>query len=104
MKQSKLLSMLFGAVTTLFLVSCGSGEKKKSSYSTTTDTTSATTTTTEAAPVNTIITTPQNMAIVRHKVANFAKWMVAYDADDSARLANGLHNFVIERDDKDTNM
>src|SRR5215813_6068283 len=101
MKQSKFLLMLFGACMTFFLISCGSGEEKKAA-DTTTDTAAATTTTTEPAPVNTIVTTPTNMVVVRHKVANFAKWMEAYDADDSNRLAAGLHSYVIERDEKDS--
>lgn len=95
--------MLLGAAMTLFLISCGGSDDKKSSDSTT-DTTAATTTTTEPAPVNTIVTTPTNMVIVRHKVADFAKWMVAYEGHDSARLASGLHSYVISRDEKDTNM
>jgi hypothetical protein len=103
MKQSKFLLTLLGVSMTFFLISCGSGEDKKSSDSTTTDTTTATTTTTEPAPVNTIVTTPQNMVIVRHKVADFAKWMTAYEGDDSNRLANGLHSYVISRVEKDSN-
>ncbi len=95
--------MVFGAAMTFFMISCGGSDEKKSSESTTTDT-AATATTTELTPVNTTITTPQNMVVVRHKVADFEKWMAAYDADDSARLANGLHSYVIERDDKDANM
>ena len=95
--------MLFGAIMTFFLISCGSGEEKKSSDATT-DTTTATTTTTEAAPVNTISTTPQNMVIVRHKVANFAKWKMSYDEHDSMRLASGVHSFVIGRGANDSNM
>lgn len=102
MKQSKFLLMLLGAAT-FFLISCGGSEEKKSSESTT-DTTATTATTTETAPVNTIITTPTNIVLVRHKVADFAKWEVAYNGDDSNRLANGLHNFVIGRDEKDSNM
>src|SRR4249919_2879168 len=98
MKQSKFLLMLFGASMTFFLTSCGGGEEKKSSEATT-DTTATTATTTAVAPVNTIVTAPQTMVIVRHKVANFAKWMVAYDGHDSARLADGLHSYVISRDD-----
>ncbi len=100
MKQSKFLLLLFGASVTFFLISCGGGEEKKSDE-TTTDTTA---TTTELTPVNTIITAPQNMVIVRHKVANFGKWMVAYDGHDSARLADDLHNYVIGRDERDSNM
>jgi len=104
MKQSKSLLMLLGASMTFFLISCGGNEEKKSSEATTTDTTAATATTTEAAPVNTIVTSPQNIVMVRHKVANFAKWMEAYEGDDSARLASGLHSYVISRDESDSNM
>jgi len=103
MKQSKFLLMLFGASMTFFLTSCGGGEEKKSS-DTTTDTTNTTATTTEVTPVNTIITTPQNMVIVRHKVANFAKWIMSYDEHDSMRLANGVHSYVISRGTDDSNM
>jgi hypothetical protein len=104
MKQSKFLLMLLGAAMTFFLISCGGNEEKKSSEATTTDTTTATATTTEPAPVNTIVTTPQNMVMVRHKVANFAKWIEAYEGHDSARLASGLHSYVISRDESDSNM
>ena len=103
MKQSKFLLMLFGASMTFFLISCGGSDEKKSA-DTTTDTTSTMATTTELTPVNTTTTTPQNMVIIRHKVANFAKWMVAYDGHDSARLADGLHSYVISRDEQDSNM
>ena len=66
--------MLPGAAMTFFLISCGSGEEKKPVILPLTPLAMATTT--EVAPVNTTSTTPQNMVIVRHKVANFAKWMV----------------------------
>jgi hypothetical protein len=104
MKQSKFLLLLLGAAMTFFFISCGSGEEKKSSESTSTDTAAASTAITEPAPVNTIITTPTNMVIVRHKVADFSKWMVAYNGDDSNRLANGVHSYVISRGEKDSNM
>src|SRR6476660_6570779 len=104
MKQSKFLLLLLGAAMSFFLISCGSGEDKKSSESTSTDTAAASTTATEPTPVNTIITTPTNIVMVRHKVADFAKWKVAYDADDSNRLANGVHSYIISRDEKDSNI
>ena len=105
MKQSKFLLQVFGAAITIFLISCGGGEEKKSSESTTTDTSAASTTApTEITPVNTIITTPENMVIVRHKVANYAKWKMSYDEHDSMRLANGVHSFVIGRGANDSNM
>ena len=87
---------------TFFLISCGGGEEKKTGDTTTDTTTTATTT--EVTPVNTTITTPQNMVIVRHKVANFAKWKMSYDEHDSMRLASGVHSYVIGRGANDSNM
>ncbi|HZZ75366.1 MAG TPA: hypothetical protein VFE04_05530 [Puia sp.] len=100
MKQSTfpgrmIYSMLF------LLVSCsGGGNEKKA----TTDSTAMDTTKVVEAPKVTTITTPENMLVVTHKVANFAKWMAAYDAHDSARLASGIHSYVIGRGFKDSNM
>jgi len=105
MKQSRFTGMLFCAAMVFFLTSCGgsgSGESaNKDSAAATTDTTAKTAEV--ATPVNTIVTTPENMVIVTHKVANFAKWITAYEGHDSARLASGLHNYVIGRGLKDTN-
>jgi len=95
--------MLLYASVFAFLTSCGGGGEKTTS----TDTTTASTDTSSAknmSPANTIITTPQNMMVVTHKVADFAKWKVSYDAHDSFRLANGIHSFVIGRGLKDSNM
>jgi hypothetical protein len=92
--------MLFYAFMMVFLTSCGGGGGEKTS----TDTTSADTTTANATPTtNTTITTPQNMMIVKHKVANFAKWKTSYDNHDSLRLANGVHSYVISRGLQDSN-
>jgi hypothetical protein len=44
------------------------------------------------------------MVLVMHKVADYAKWKMAYDGDDSNRLANGLHSYVIGRGVDDSNM
>jgi hypothetical protein len=82
--------ILFTAITFLF-ASCGGGDKK------TTETPTGDTTTTPDAKVNTIVTTPQLMTLIKHKVKNFAAWKAAYDGHDSARLANGLHSYVIGR-------
>ncbi len=82
----------------LLFISCNNeGEKT---------TTEATGDTTVAAPekVNTIVTTPQLMATIRHKVKDFASWKAAYDSHDSARLANGLHSYVIGRGMDDSMM
>jgi hypothetical protein len=55
-----------------------------------------------AAPVN--LPGPSSVMIVRHKVADYDKWKTGYDLHDSARLANGLHNYVICRGIQDPNM
>jgi hypothetical protein len=56
------------------------------------------------APKITTITTPENMLVVTHKVSNYAKWKTSYDEHDSARIANGIHSYVIGRGLKDSNM
>lgn len=102
MNQTRFTSLLFSAAMVFFLTSCGGNEEKKSSADTT-----STDTSTHAAPTpppSTIITTPQNMMVVTHKVANFAKWKPSYDEHDSLRLANGIHSYVIGRGLKDSNM
>jgi hypothetical protein len=99
MKKLSFYCMLFSAVIVFFFTSCdgGDGDKKASADSTIAETPTP-------VPVNTIITTPQGMVIVKHKVADFAKWKPAYDTHDSARLANGLHSYVIGRGLNDSNM
>ena len=73
---------------------------------TTTDSMSTDTTVTTTAPAstNTTITTPQHMLVIKHKVKDFAAWKMAYESHDSARLANGLHNYVIARGTEDSNV
>lgn len=101
MNQSRSICMFVCATVTAFLTSCGGGGGEK----TTTDTIITDSPTVSAAPVaNTITTTPQNMVIVKHKVANFAKWIVVYDEHDSSRLANQIHSYVIGRGVQDSNM
>ena len=92
--------MLFYSMVFL-LVSCSGVETEKK---TSTDSTAADTTKAVVAPPVTTITTPQFMLVVTHKVSNYAKWKASYDAHDSARLANGIHNYVIGRGVKDSNM
>ena len=105
MKKSRFTGLLFFAATVFFFTSCGGDDSKEKA-----STDSATTDTTTAAPaitpevVNTIVTTPENMVIVTHKVANFAKWQTSYDQHDSMRLAAGIHSYVIGRGVQDSNM
>ncbi|MEO6489896.1 MAG: hypothetical protein ABIO04_08170 [Ferruginibacter sp.] len=88
-----------------FLCSCNGNDKTTETDKMSTDTLNTTTTSTiESAPASTIVTTPQAMLLVRHKVANFSKWMTSYDGHDSMRVASGMHNYVIGRGVKDSNM
>ena len=101
MKRLRFTGLLLSAAMAILFTSCG-GQKTE-----TNDTDSTTTDTTASAavqPPNTIITTPQNMLVVMHKVSNYAKWKAAYDEHDSARLAAGIHDYVIGRGFKDSNM
>lgn len=97
MKQFKWSCTLLLAANLFLFSSCGDGDKKEEA----TDTSTAETPT---APVNTIDTTAHNMVTVMHKVADFNKWLAGYEAHDSARLANGIHSYVIGRGLMDTNM
>ena len=91
--------LLLIMTTSLLFTSCGGNDKKTKSETPTGDTATA-----PAATVNTIVTTPQLMALIKHRVKDFAAWKVAYDSHDSARLANGLHSYVIGRGMDDSMM
>ena len=98
MKQLKLLSSLGIACVFLFS-SCGGNDEK------TTDKTTATDTTTTAIKTeSTVDTTAQNIVVIWQKVADYSKWKPVYDGHDTARIANGLHNYVIGRDVNDSNV
>jgi hypothetical protein len=101
MKHTRLACMLLYVAIPFLFTSCGGGggEKKSSTDSTTVDSAKVAVT-----PKITTITTPQSMMVATHKVSNYAKWKTSYDAHDSARLANGIHSYVIGRGEKDSNM
>lgn len=99
MKQLKFLPAI-GVAFLLLFSSCG-GDDTKTTDTTATDSTAATTTT---PPASTIDTTAQTIMVVKHKVADFAKFKIAYDGHDSMRLASGIHSYVIGRGVLDSNM
>ena len=98
MKHFRSLATSFVAATTLLLGSCNSGKDKKTDEIMT-DSTATKTETTATAPSG-----PTSIMIIRHKVADYAKWKTGYDSHDSMRLASGLHNYVIARGTEDPNM
>jgi hypothetical protein len=101
MKLSRFSNSLFYVGVVLFLSSCGSSGNEKTAA---TDSTASADSAAKAQVVNTIVSTPQNVVVITHKVADFAKWFAAYEGHDSARLASGLHNYVIGRGLEDSNM
>ena len=100
MKKLKFLSASVALM--MFFSSCGGGDEKKETS--TTDSTSTAPKMDSTAATSDIITTPQTVLIVWHKVADFAKWKPSYDAHDSMKLAFGIHNYVIGRSVDDSNM
>jgi hypothetical protein len=106
MNQHRFISLLFCTATLFFLISCGGGgSEEKSTTDTTAAKTDTATSTMGAQPAaSTIITTPQDMMVVTHKVKDFAKWKASYDAHDSLKTAGGVHNYVVGRGAQDTSM
>jgi len=95
MKQFKFLATTVTAVMLCLLFSCNNGEEKKDDGAVTADTSTTKTTETTVPPA--AAEKPGNFLLIRHKVANYTKWLPVYESHDSARLANGLTNFVIGR-------
>ena len=96
--MKKIKFLFSGAVALImFFSSCGGGDEKTTDKSATTDSTATKT-------ESTVDTTPQTVILVWHKVADFAKWKMSYDAHDSFRVASGIHNYVIGRSVDDSNM
>ncbi len=98
MKQSNVLSS--AAVAMLMLFSCNSGGSN--STTTTTDSTMKDSSVAMTPPPPPP-TAPAMTVLIIQKVADYDKWFPGYEAHDSARVASGLHNFVIGRGTKDKN-
>ncbi len=101
MKQCKFLA--FAAIGLLAIYSCNSGGNK-STTTTSTDSTKADSTAAVAKAPATAEATPAITLTIKQKVANFSKWFVVYEGHDTARVASGLHNFVVGRGLKDSNL
>lgn len=100
MKSPGFLFALFGAALFAGLASCGGNDTSQDSSTVETDTT--TTVATQPTAPSPIDTTPIQLMLIRQKVRNFAAWKPSYDARDSIRQANGLHNYVLGRGAEDT--
>lgn len=91
--------MLTVAVITILFSACRSGKKKETAKQP-----EVTAPEVSREITNTILTVPEDMVMVIHKVADFTKWKVAYEGNDSARLKSGLHSYFIGRGLYDSSM
>jgi hypothetical protein len=98
------MSILAYASVAVSLISCGGQHQEKNATDTTVIVDSTVVVKTETPTTSTIVTTPQQMMVVRHKVANFSKWLPSYEEHDSMRQANQLHSYVIGRGLQDSNI
>ncbi len=98
MKQVKFWAAMVVLAGMFSLSSCNSGGDKKADENKS-DTAATSTETTVTNPSG-----PTSIMIIRHKVADYAKWKTGYESHDSFRLASGLHNYVIARGTEDSNM
>lgn len=97
MKQLKFLTAICIAAGMSFAVSsCNSGGEKKGEEK-------AVDSSTVKAP-EPVAAKPAYLGVMMHKVSNYSKWLTAYEAGDSLRLAYDVHNFVVARGVKDSNM
>jgi hypothetical protein len=102
MNQPKNQFVLLCAAFSLLIISCGdsaTSTNAEADSTTSSDTQSKNTSSTHSN----IVTTPENVVIVRYKVSDYSKWRALYDTRDSMRTANGLHNYVLGRGVEDSN-
>ena len=104
MNQLRFMSIIVYAGVAVFLTSCGGQHTDKNATDTTIIVDSTVTVRTETTSASSVMTTPQQMFVVRHKVANFSKWLPSYEEHDSMRRANQLHSYVIGRGVQDSNI
>jgi hypothetical protein len=101
MKRLKSNGNIIIASMALLLSSCGGNGSETKEDTMTSDSSAMVET---PAPVSTVDLNPVNMMIVKFKVADFAKWKTGFEGNDSLRLANGIHKYVVGRGEKDTSM
>jgi len=96
--MTKFLTPVMASLIAITLFSCNSSGKTDEAK--TTDTTAMAAPTPAPPPAF----VPFNLLIVKHKVANYAKWEEGYMAHDSMRRASGIMHAHIGRGMEDSNM
>jgi hypothetical protein len=92
MKQNNLGSILMTFILISLLISCDANTDKKLPDVITTE---------SKEPSQ---TKNNQVLIIQHKVSNFVTWIKNYEAHDSIRQVHGLHNYILGRATKDTNI
>ncbi|MBI1783158.1 MAG: hypothetical protein HYR66_17600 [Sphingobacteriales bacterium] len=87
----KQISALLSAAMLVTFFACNNSDPVKEQTKTTADTTATT------KPAEPPAFQPYTIVTVHHKVKDFDKWLSVYQADDSARKANGLTEIGIGR-------
>ena len=90
MKLIKTIGAALYSGLLLFAISCNQGDKKNvddAVLKPDSDTTKK----------NVHTPKPANIMIIKHRVADFNKWLTAYKTDDSVRLIYGLHSYGVSR-------
>ena len=96
MKQFRFLPALAMMAGAFFFSSCNGDEKKTEDKTVSADSTASVT---PAVPEK-----PGTIMVIRQKVANYAAWLPGYTSHDSVRMAYGLHNYLLARGTKDSNI
>lgn len=95
MKRFKIWASITIAVSmVIFISSCNNGEDKKIDTAAA-DTTAAKPMEPKMEPA--VVAKPGNFLLITAKVASYRKWLLAYEGDDSVKMANGLTNYVVGR-------
>lgn len=102
MRKFRFLPAVYLTALVLLFNACSGDETK--TENTGTDSTKSDSGTVKHDPPMMNSSGPMSIMSVKHKVANYGKWLVAYEYHDSAREANGLHKYVIARGVDDSNM
>ena len=102
MRKFRFLHAVYFTALVVLFNACSGDETK--TEKTATDSTKSDSGTVKHDPPLINSSVAMNVMSVKHKVANYEKWLMAFEAHDSAREANGLHKYVIARGIDDSNM
>lgn len=87
----------------LFNLSCKTGQDKKKEVTIVQKETISTSKSTSKSTPSPALAS-EKLMIIKHKVANYTKWVDDYETHEGVRVKYGLHNYLLTRGLDDTNM